>query len=388
MMQIQINLLVVSTINMNPMRLGLVCYPSVGGSGILATRLGLLLASRGHEIHLIASELPVEIQDGNKASYFHFHKVHIPDYPLFRYPPHEMALASEILKCGVEHELDVVHVHYAVPLAASAHYAKLMGGVPYVVTLHGSDTHTIGMDPMFQAPIRYALLGATGCSAVCNYLKKKAEVNFGITKICTIPNFVETNRFNKEKKETDAIVDTNLPTVVHISNFRPIKRTHDIIIAWRTIKSEIPDSQLYLVGNGPEREFMIKFVQKLNLEDSIHFTGIRKDTEAILSQANLFILASELEASPLTLLEAMASGVPIIGTNVGGVPEIFEDGVQGRLINLGDTSTMAQHAIEILNDQKLAREMGEKGHQRIMERYTPEKIVRLYENFYMETCDH
>ncbi|MFX0208729.1 MAG: N-acetyl-alpha-D-glucosaminyl L-malate synthase BshA, partial [Candidatus Hodarchaeota archaeon] len=313
---------------MSSLRIGIVCYPSVGGSGILATRLGLLLASRGHEIHLIASELPVEIQNGNEATFFHFHKVNVPDYPLFRYPPFEMVLATEVLKCGREHELDIVHVHYAVPLAASAHYARLMGGAPYVVTLHGSDTHTIGANPQFQAPIRHALLGASCCSAVCEFLKKKAQENFGVTNVRVIPNFVQIDRFNKEKKSTDVIKNPDLPTVVHISNFRPIKRTHDIIIAWRDIKTEIPDAQLYLVGNGPEREFMIKFSQKLKLDDSIHFTGVRKDTEAILSQADLFILASELEASPLTLLEAMASGVPIIATQVGGVPEIVEDGIQ------------------------------------------------------------
>ncbi len=371
---------------MSPLRIGIICYPSVGGSGILATRLGLALASKGHDIHLIASELPVEMQEGDNASYFHFHKVNVPDYPLFRYPPFEMVLAAEILQCGREHELDIAHVHYAVPLAASAHYANLMGGAPYVVTLHGSDTHTIGANPQFQAPIRHALLGASCCSAVCEFLKKKAQENFGVSKIQVIPNFIDPERFNNDKKPTNAFFKHNRPTVVHISNFRPIKRTHDIINAWPQVKAEIRDAQLIMVGDGVDAPAAKQLTLKLGVGDSVYFTGIRRDTEAILSQADVFVLASNLEAAPLTLLEAMATATPVIATKTGGIPEIIEDGKQGHLTEIGDIKALGQGMIDILSDEKRAQRMGEAGRQKVLENYIPEKVVPLYEKFYRGVC--
>jgi L-malate glycosyltransferase len=341
------------------MRIGIVCYPTFGGSGVLATELGKALADKGHQVHFITYQQPVRLNEFN-ANIF-YHEVRVTTYPLFDYPPYETALASTMVDVIVNQKLDLLHVHYAIPHASAAYMAKQIVAtqgihIPVITTLHGTDITLVGRDKTFSPVVAFSINQSDAITAVSNNLRDETYQIFSIEKeIQVIHNFVDTRRF--AKKPIDAFRRVIAPNgeriLMHASNFRKIKRVQDIVRIFEIVRKKIP-SKLIFVGDGPERAGAEALCRELDICDDVRFVGKQEQMEEILAVADLFLLTSEYESFGLAALEAMAAGVAVISTNAGGLPEIAIQGETGFLDDVGDIQGMSSHAIRILeNDATL-----------------------------------
>lgn len=343
------------------MRIGIVCYPTFGGSGVLATELGKALAQKGHQVHFITYQQPVRLSEFN-ANIF-YHEVRVPTYPLFDYPPYETALSSTMVDVIVNNQIDLLHVHYAIPHASAAYMAKKIlekqgKNIPVITTLHGTDITLVGRDKTFAPVVTFSINESDAITAVSDNLRDETYKNFKIEKeIEVIQNFVDVSRF--QKKPIDAFRRVIAPDgekiILHASNFRKIKRVGDVVRIFAEINKQVP-SKLLFVGDGPERPAAESLSRELGLCDDMRFVGKQEQIEEILAIADLFLLTSDYESFGLAALEAMAAGVPVISTNAGGLPEINIDGKTGYLGNVGDIKTMSERAIQLLSDEILLKE--------------------------------
>jgi len=368
------------------MRIGIVCYPTFGGSGVLATELGKALAQKGHQVHFITYQQPVRL-NGFIPNIF-YHEVQVPTYPLFDYPPYETALASRMVDVIKNNNLDLLHVHYAIPHASAAYMAKQIlkkegKTIPVITTLHGTDITLVGRDKTYAPVVTFSINESDAITAVSQNLRDETYKHFDIKKeIEVIVNFVDVSRFHR--KGIDAFKKVIAPNgekvVMHASNFRKLKRIPDVIKIFKEINDKIP-SRLMLVGDGPERPAAENLCRELNLCDEIRFVGKQEQMEDILAIADLFLLPSEYESFGLAALEAMAAGVPVITTNAGGLSEINISGETGYMGDVGDVKSMGEQAIKILKDDAGLKQFKQKAaaHAR---QYDISNIVPIYEKLY------
>ena len=343
------------------MKIGIVCYPTFGGSGVVATELGKALADHGHQVHFITYSQPARLDFFSENLFYH--EVSVSKYPLFDYAPYELALSSKMVDVVRFEKLDLLHVHYAIPHASAAFMAKQILAtfgirIPVVTTLHGTDITLVGKDLTYKPVVTFSINQSDGVTAVSEDLKKSTYAHFDIQKeIKVIPNFIDLKRFNLKAKDhfKKAIAPQGERILIHTSNFRKVKRTQDVIYIFKKILEKVP-AKLLMVGDGPERVNCEQLCRDLNVCDHTRFLGKQDAIEEILSVADLFVMPSESESFGLAALEAMACKVPVISSNTGGLPELNVDGVTGYLDNVGDVDAMANHAIYILeNDERLAQ---------------------------------
>jgi N-acetyl-alpha-D-glucosaminyl L-malate synthase BshA len=366
------------------LRIGITCYPTYGGSGVLATELGLQLAKGGHHIHFICYDRPFRINSCHER--VSFHKVQVVEYPLFQYPPYSLALTSRMVEVATEAKLDILHVHYAVPHAASAYMAKQMldGNIKIVTTLHGTDITLVGSNPSYMPITRYSLEHSDGITAVSQYLRNETLEIFRVTNpITVIYNFVDTDRFvrteNAEMRKKYAPNGEKI--VMHLSNFRPVKRIGDIVDAFALVLKDMP-SKLLLVGDGPERYTAEHHIQELGIGDHVIFLGKQESVVELYSIADVYFLASETESFGLSALEAMSCEVPVVGTFAGGLPEVVVHSETGFLCSLGDIDEMAEAIKVILQDDSRRKAMGKAARERAISHFKINDITAKYEEYY------
>ena len=370
------------------MKIAIVCYPTFGGSGVVATELGLELAKKGHEIHFITYKQPVRLSLLNPS--IHFHEVNVPNYPLFHYQPYELALSSKLVDMAKLHQIDVLHVHYAIPHAYAGYMAKKMleeDGIfiPMITTLHGTDITLVGNHPFYKTAVTFSINQSDFVTSVSHSLKEDTYRLFDIKKdIHVIPNFIEIDE-NKQNDtsqvcQRSVLANSNERIITHISNFRKVKRIPDVIQTFYRIQKEIP-SKLMMVGEGPEKIHAEKLCDELGISDKVIFFGNSNDIEQILKYSDLFLLPSETESFGLAALEAMAFKVPVISSNSGGIPEVNREGVSGYLSNVGDIDEMSKNAIKILKDDAVLHQFKESAFQ-VAKKYDISRIMPLYENLY------
>lgn len=367
------------------MKIGIVCYPTYGGSGVVATELGKALTGKGHEIHFITYSQPTRLDFFNENLYYH--EVAIKDYPLFQYPPYELALSSRMVDVAEHVGLDLLHVHYAIPHASAAYMARQILKtrglyVPFVTTLHGTDITLVGKESTYEPVVTFSINKSDAVTAVSEDLKKDTLDHFNIEKdIVVVPNFVDIDRFKKHKKEhfKRAICPNGEKLLVHTSNFRRVKRVQDVLEVFTRIRDVVP-AKLLLVGDGPERSHAEETCRQSKYCEDVRFLGKLDAVEEVLSVSDLFIMPSEKESFGLAALEAMACEVPVISSDAGGLPELMEDGVSGFVSHVGDVESMAKNGIHILDDNNLPR-FKEAALQRAKE-FGIEKIVPMYEEVY------
>lgn len=373
------------------MRIGIVCYPTFGGSGVVATELGKALAANGHQVHFITYSQPARL-DFFSANLF-YHEVSISKYPLFDFPPYELALASKLVDVVRFEKLDLLHVHYAIPHASAAFMAKQILNtygiqIPVVTTLHGTDITLVGKDPSYNPVVTFSINQSDGVTAVSQNLKEDTLSHFEITKdIKVIPNFIDLNRFSLKPREhfKKAIAPGDERILIHTSNFRRVKRTSDVIRIFQKIQGKIR-CKLLMVGDGPDRVNAEQLCRDLGVCDDVRFLGKQDAIEEILSVADLFMIPSESESFGLAALEAMACSVPVISSNVGGLPELNVDGVTGFLDNVGDIDSMASHAIYILENNERLETFKAAALKRAKE-FELSLILPIYEAYYQEVID-
>jgi N-acetyl-alpha-D-glucosaminyl L-malate synthase BshA len=373
------------------MKIGIVCYPTFGGSGVVATELGKALANEGHQVHFITYSQPARL-DFFSANLF-YHEVSVRDYPLFDYAPYESALASKLVDVVRFEQLDVLHVHYAIPHASAAFMAKQILAsygihIPVVTTLHGTDITLVGKDPTYKPVVTFSINQSDGVTTVSEDLKEDTYNHFEITKeIKVIPNFIDFTRFSLQAKDhfKKAIAPNNERILIHTSNFRKVKRTADVIRIFEKVQAVIP-SKLLMVGDGPERAYDEQLCRSLNICENVRFLGKQDAVEEILSVSDLFLMPSESESFGLAALEAMACKVPAITTNAGGLPELNVDGFCGYMSNVGDVDAMAAHAIEILKDDETLNRFKENAFTRAQD-FDLKKILPVYIDYYKEVIE-
>lgn len=369
------------------MKIGIVCYPTFGGSGVVATELGKALAHKGHHIHFITYNQPVRLNffDAN----LYYHAVYVPNYPLFQYPPYELALASEMVKVARYQQLDLLHVHYAIPHASAAFLAKqilLTQGIhiPIVTTLHGTDITLVGKDPSFEPVVTFSINQSDGVTTVSESLKQDTYAHFDVKKdIHVIPNFIDFERFRRQDKGhfKMAICPQNEKLLVHTSNFRKVKRIQDVLYVFAEVRKKMP-SKLLLVGDGPERASMEMLSRELEIAQDVRFLGKLDAVEEVLSIADLFLMPSESESFGLAALEAMACEVPVVSSNIGGIPELNTHGFSGFTAEVGDIKAMVQHSLHILDDANLPT-FRANALKRAQD-FELSKILPMYEQLYEE----
>lgn len=372
------------------MRIGIACYPTFGGSGVLATELGKALADKGHFVHFITYQQPVRLNIFN-ANIF-YHEVRVPTYPLFDYPPYEIALASTMVDVCINHDLDLLHVHYAIPHASAAYMAKKImekkgRTVPFITTLHGTDITLVGRDKTYEPVVTFSINESDAITAVSHNLKEETLKWFSIEKeIEVIHNFVDVSRF--DKKPIDAfkrvIAPNNEKILTHASNFRKVKRVEDVVRVFAAVRAAMP-AKLLMIGDGPERPAMEDLAKELGVQDDVRFLGKQDQIEEILLVSDLFLLPSEYESFGLAAMEAMAAKVPVISTNAGGLPEINIDGLTGFTANVGDVATMSAKAIELLSNETMLKEFKENAYNKACE-FDLQIIIPYYEKLYSRFC--
>jgi len=370
------------------MNIGIVCYPTFGGSGVLATELGKALADKGHGIHFITYQQPVRLTGFSANLYFH--EVRVPTYPLFDFPPYETALASTMVDVVRNNHVDLLHVHYAIPHASAAYMAKQILAeegihIPFITTLHGTDITLVGKDKTYAPVVTFSINQSDAITAVSHNLREETLSNFSITKdISVIHNFVDTHRFSK--RPIDAFKKVIAPNgekiVLHASNFRKVKRIADVIYTFNKIQKEIP-SKLLLVGDGPERPAAEELCRSLGIFENTRFVGKQQDMEDIYAIADLFLLPSEYESFGLSALEAMAAGAPVIATNTGGIPEVVTHGCNGFLSEIGDVESMSRQAISLLSNPALLQQFSNAAKEQAI-KFDIVNIVPQYEKLYAE----
>lgn len=372
------------------MRIGIVCYPTFGGSGVLATELGKALADKGHAVHFITYQQPVRLNVFNTNIYYH--EVRVPTYPLFDYPPYEVALASTMVDVIMNHDLDLLHVHYAIPHASAAYLAKQIVAqkgktIPFITTLHGTDITLVGKDKTYAPVVTFSINESDAITAVSNNLREETYKFFDITKeIEVIYNFVDVERFSK--KPIDAFRKVIAPhgekILVHASNFRKVKRVNDVVHIFAAVRKKI-NAKLLMVGDGPERSATEELARALGVFDDIRFVGKQEQIEEILVVSDLFLLPSEYESFGLAALEAMAARMPVISTNAGGLGEINIHGVTGYTTEVGDVEAMSQYAIALLQDEALLQQFKQQAFEQAQQ-YNIHNIIPVYEKLYSRFC--
>jgi N-acetyl-alpha-D-glucosaminyl L-malate synthase BshA len=371
------------------MKIAIVCYPTFGGSGVVATELGLELAHRGHEIHFITYRQPVRLALLN--SNVHYHEVNVPEYPLFHYQPYELALSSKLVDMVKLYKIEILHVHYAIPHAYAGYMAKQMlkdQGIilPMVTTLHGTDITLVGNHPFYKTAVSFSINKSDVVTSVSQSLKDDTYKLFNIKKdIHVIPNFIELDKIRNESLiscQRSVMANKEERIVTHISNFRKVKRIPDIIKIFYKIQQQIP-AKLMMVGDGPEKAKAEQLCIELGIQNKVIFFGNSNEIDQILSFSDLFLLPSETESFGLAALEAMAWSVPVISSNSGGLPEVNFDGVSGYLSNVGDVDSMAENAIKILSDNKTLTKFKENALD-IAKQFDIKNILPLYENLYLK----
>ncbi|MCA5004514.1 N-acetyl-alpha-D-glucosaminyl L-malate synthase BshA [Sphingobacterium bovistauri] len=370
------------------MKIGIVCYPTFGGSGVVATELGKGLASKGHEVHFITYNKPARLDFFLENLYYH--EVSISQYPLFDFPPYESALASKLVDVVRFVELDVLHVHYAIPHASAAYLAKQILktygiNIPVVTTLHGTDITLVGKDKTFKPVVTFSINESDGVTTVSENLKSQTLESFDITRdIKVIPNFIDLTRFVSKNREhfKKAIAPGNERILVHTSNFRKVKNTQDVVRIFHKVSQTIP-SKLLMVGDGPERSNAEELSRQLGISNSVRFLGKQDAVEEILSVSDLFLMPSSSESFGLAALEAMACRVPVISTNIGGLPELNEQGITGFLSDVGDIDEMAKNAIYILEDCDRLEEFKQAAYDHAR-KFEISQILPLYEEYYQQ----
>ncbi|TAH00758.1 MAG: N-acetyl-alpha-D-glucosaminyl L-malate synthase BshA [Sphingobacteriales bacterium] len=373
------------------MNIGIVCYPTFGGSGVLATELGKALADKGHNIHFITYQQPVRLT-GFSANIF-YHEVRVPTYPLFDYPPYETALASTMVDVIRNHNLDLLHVHYAIPHAAAAYMAKKIlqeegRDIPVITTLHGTDITLVGKDKTYAPVVAFSINQSDAITAVSDNLRQETFRTFRIEKdIQVIHNFVDVERFTR--KPIDAFRKVIAPNgeriILHASNFRKVKRVQDVIKVFQAVNQQKP-SKLLLVGDGPERPGAEEMCREMGICDDVRFVGKQQDMEEIMAVADLFLLPSEYESFGLAALEAMAAGAPVVSTNAGGLPEIIEQGVCGFMADVGDVESMANYALDILMQDNRLNQFKDAARAKAKQ-FDIHNIIPEYETLYKQVAD-
>jgi N-acetyl-alpha-D-glucosaminyl L-malate synthase BshA len=368
------------------MKIGIVCYPTFGGSGVLATELGKALAQKGHEVHFITYQQPVRLDRFDP--HIIYHEVQVPTYPLFDFPPYETALASTMVDVIKNRQLDLLHVHYAIPHASAAYMAKQILAkegihIPVITTLHGTDITLVGRDKTYAPVVTFSINESDAITAVSQNLREETYKYFAITKeIEVIRNFVDVNRFSRKPIDAfrKAIAPNGEKLLLHASNFRKIKRVTDVVRIFANIKKELP-AKLLFVGDGPERSTAEDLSRELGVCNDILFVGKQEQMEDILAIADIFLLTSEYESFGLAALEAMAAGVPVISTDAGGLAEINIHEKTGFLSPVGDVATMSTYALRLLKDEKLLNTFRKKAHQQALQ-FDIHTVIPTYEKLY------
>jgi len=373
------------------MRIGITCYPTYGGSGVVATELGIELAALGHEVHFISYSQPFRL-NGRDTGIF-YHEVPVSNYPLFEFPPYDLALASRMAEVAEFYDLDLLHVHYAIPHSVSALLARQMLAsrgrrLPFVTTLHGTDITLVGLDRSYLPITRYAIQESDGVTSISRYLREKTLADFGVTRdIAVVTNFVNCNLYQpiadpqERERAQRAFAKPDEAILMHLSNFRPVKRVTDVVNVFAKVNKEVP-AQLVLVGDGPDRSAAEWLAHDLGIHSRVHFLGKQERVNELLPLADLMMMPSEMESFGLAALEAMACKVPTIATRVGGVPELIDDGDTGLLFNVGDLDSMASGAIDLLRQPARLNEMREAGRRTAQKRFCSTLVLPQYVQFY------
>ncbi len=374
------------------MKIGITCYPTYGGSGVVATELGKILAIRGHEVHFISYAMPTRLNSFIENIFYH--EVEINKYPLFDFPLYSIALASKMVEVAKFHDLELIHAHYAIPHATSAYLAreilksenKSNKDIKVITTLHGTDITLVGLEPSFLPTMKFSIEKSDGVTAVSKFLKDKTLSNYKINKeIEVIPNFIDTSKYRRLSKDENCTCSKTLAPnmekiLIHTSNFRPVKRVKDVIRIFSKVKEKIP-ARLILIGDGPERSDCELLCRDLNIFDSVKFMGKQDSLIELLSIADLFLIPSQTESFGLAALEAMSCEVPVISTSVGGLPELNIHNETGYIAEIGDVERMAKYAIELLSNEKKYSIFSKNARERAKE-FEETKIVPVYEAFY------
>jgi N-acetyl-alpha-D-glucosaminyl L-malate synthase BshA len=373
------------------MRIGITCYPTYGGSGVVATELGIELAALGHEVHFISYSQPFRLSGRDEGIFYH--EVPVSSYPLFEFPPYDLALASRMAEVAEFCSLDLLHVHYAIPHSVSALLARQMLAakgrrLPFVTTLHGTDITLVGLDRSYLPITRYAIQESDGVTSISHYLKKETIDHFGVTRgIEVVPNFVNCDVYTpftdaaKRAKARKRLAAANQAILMHLSNFRPVKRVIDVVRIFAQVVKQTP-AQLVLIGDGPDRSAAEWTARDLGVQANVHFLGKLDRVNEILPLADILLMPSELESFGLAALEAMACKVPSVATRVGGVPELIDDGETGLLYPVGDIDGMAQGALSLLNDRDRLNVMREAGRKTAQTRFCATLVVPQYVRYY------
>lgn len=368
------------------MKIGIVGYPTFGGSGVIATELGKALATKGHEVHFVSYKQPVRLN--SEGDNIFFHEVNIVKYPLFEYPPYELALISKLVDLINYQRLDILHVHYAIPHAFAAYMAKTMlakngYNIPIVTTLHGTDITLVGNDPTFETAVTYSIDHSDAVTAVSEYLRQATYDYFSVSKdINHVPNFIDTKAFPAppEPAYRSSLAEPGIPILTHISNFREVKRVEDVIKLFAKVRKAMP-AKLLMVGDGPEKTKAEKACRDLAFCNDVRFMGKMDDVAKVLNVSDLFLLPSATESFGLAALEAMTASVPVISSNAGGLPEVNIDGETGFTAPVGDTSTMAEKAIKLLNDPERLNQFSRKAYERA-QLFDISRVMPVYEKLY------
>jgi N-acetyl-alpha-D-glucosaminyl L-malate synthase BshA len=379
------------------MKIGITCYPTYGGSGVVATELGMELAQRGHDVHFISYSQPIRLN--TPSPNINYHEVEVSRYPLFEYPPYDLALATRMADVAQMYSLDLLHVHYAIPHSVSALLAKEMLAsasslaprqLPYVTTLHGTDITLVGADRSYLPITRFSIERSDGVTAISKYLRDRTILEFDIrNRIEVIYNFVNCDVYRRDPEASERraqFAGKNERLLVHLSNFRPVKRIPDVIEIFDRVQKKIP-ARLLMIGDGPERSTAEWLAARKRIQDRVIFMGKQDNIHEKLAMADLMLLPSELESFGLAALEAMACEVPAIATRVGGLPEVIEHGRSGFLSEVGDVETMTRCALELLSDESRLRTMGQTARFEAQSRFCSSKIIPQYEQFYRSVME-
>ncbi|MBE0713052.1 MAG: N-acetyl-alpha-D-glucosaminyl L-malate synthase BshA [Candidatus Aminicenantes bacterium] len=369
------------------MKIGIVCYPTHGGSGVVASELAIGLAQKGHELHIVSYAPPFRLRAFHQNIFLH--EVDVALYPLFKYPPYELGLATKLVELAETHDLDIIHAHYAVPHAASAYLAKQIFNSPRpktVTTLHGTDITLVGAEPSFRRVVKFAIEQSDGVTAVSHYLRQRTIEEFDIRReIRVIYNFIELDRPDRNRDACSRLVfaPEGEKILMHASNFRPVKRVGDVIRIFARVREQVP-AKLILIGDGPGRPHIQQLVKEMGLASDVHFLGEQDQLEPLFFCTDLFLLPSEQESFGLTALEAMNCGVPVVASNIGGLPEVIVHGETGYLLPVGDVEGMAAKAVEILSDPARLSLFRAQARRRAEQHFNAENIIPQYEAFYEE----
>ncbi len=372
------------------MKIGITCYPTYGGSGIVATELGLELADRGHEVHFISYANPIRLDPGNPR--IHYHEVEVSTYPLFQFPPYCLALASRMAEVAERYSLDLLHVHYAIPHSISAMLARDMVAarrrLPFITTLHGTDITLVGADRSYFPITQFSIAQSDGVTAISDDLRRRTVEVFGVmNEIRVIRNFVNCATYRPRSGESGECryAPSGESVLMHISNFRPVKRVLDCIRILQEVRKSVK-AHLLMIGDGPDRGSAESLARELGVERHVTFLGKQNHVERLILEANVLLLPSQLESFGLVALEAMACGVPPVATNVGGVPELVTHGVDGYLEAPGDIAAQAERAVSLLTDPVLYGRMSGAARETAVTRFSSTSVIPLYEQYYTEVC--